>query len=129
MARTRANIKKIAELSGKGLKAGEIASLLNVHRSTVYENLKLSDHENHQIEQFNQELPKHITYAISRIIQKLSIVDLDKMSPYQLVGMVSMLIDKQRLLTGQSTSNQHILFHLVEQACKPVVVPSQQDNI
>jgi len=111
--------QEIVSLKEKGLRNIEIAKLLSIHESTVYDYLKA--HESHElkINHFQTKLPLYLSSIIAKLVSKLSQSNLDKMSPYQLVGMISMLIDKHRLITGQSTSNQAMLFHIVENACKP----------
>jgi len=110
--------EKIKILKGKGLSQREIAKIVDCNPNTVNTVLKLSDSESKSLEAFNRDLPAHLTKVISKLVARFHEIDLDKVSPYQLAGMLSLLIDKQRLLSGQSTSNQQILFHIVEQACK-----------
>jgi len=110
--------EKIKILKGKGLSQREIAKIVDCNPNTVNTVLKLSDSESKSLESFNRDLPAHLTKVISKLVARFHEIDLDKVSPYQLAGMLSLLIDKQRLLSGQSTSNQQVLFHIVEQACK-----------
>ena len=118
MPRIRHNKKQILDLHDKGLSNKEIAEALKITPKTVWDNLKLVDADNEKLAKFNKDLPSHLSKVIARLVAQLNQVDLSKTSPYQLAGMISLLIDKQRLITGQSTSNQALLFHMVEQACK-----------
>lgn len=111
--------EKIKILKRKGLSNREVATLLDVAPSTVGNVLRLSETETKSLEEFNRDLPNHLSKVIAKLVKRFHEIPLDNVSPYQLAGMLSLLIEKQRLLSGQSTSNNAILFHLVSQACAP----------
>lgn len=126
MARTASKKKLVLDLDAKGLTKKEIADALAITPQAVWKHLVNSKADEQKIAQFNKDLPSHLSKVIARLVAQLNQVDLSKTSPYQLAGMISLLIDKQRLITGQSTSNQALLFHMVEQACK-VQPPEPED--
>ena len=115
----RKHLAEIEKLHNKGLSTRQISQLVGITPQSVWSNLQLISAESKNIEQFQVDLPKHLSKIIAKLVNQLHQVDLDKVTPYQLVGMISLLIDKQRLITGQSTSNQAVLFNIVESACKP----------
>lgn len=115
----RKHLTEIEKLHNKGLSTRQISQLVGITPQSVWSNLQLISAESKNIEQFQVDLPKHLSKIIAKLVNQLHQVDLDKVTPYQLVGMISLLIDKQRLITGQSTSNQAVLFNIVESACKP----------
>ena len=115
----RKHLAEIEKLHNKGLSTRQISQLVGITPQSVWSNLQLISAESKNIEQFQIDLPKHLSKIIAKLVNQLHQVDLDKVTPYQLVGMISLLIDKQRLITGQSTSNQAVLFNIVESACKP----------
>jgi len=115
----RKHLAEIEKLHNKGLSTRQISQLVGITPQAVWSNLQLISAESKNIEQFQADLPKHLSKIIAKLVNQLHQVDLDKVTPYQLVGMISLLIDKQRLITGQSTSNQAVLFNIVESACKP----------
>ena len=119
MARTKKHMNEVVELRAKGKTIKEIADKLDISMTTVWTNLQLAEAENKKIQEFNKNLPSYLSKVIARLTDQLISSDISKLSPYQMVGMLSMLIDKQRLLTGQSTSNSAVLFNLVSQACAP----------
>lgn len=64
-----------------------------------------------------QDVEADIQAAIKRrISSKLLDVDLDKASPRDLAVSYGVIFDKNRLQTGQSTSNQSVFFHLVSES-------------
>lgn len=117
----RKHLTEIEKLHNKGLSTRQISQLVGITPQSVWSNLQLISAESKNIEQFQVDLPKHLSKIIAKLVNQLHQVDLDKVTPYQLVGMISLLIDKQRLITGQSTSNQAVLFNIVESACKPTI--------
>jgi len=114
----RIDTDKVVALARKGKSNKDIALATGIHFNTVGTVLKRYELNEKEIQVFDKSKVSILKDLQRRIINSISDDDLVKMNAYQKTTMLGILIDKERLIAGQSTSNQQVLFHIVEQACK-----------
>ena len=126
-ARELIPLKRAFELKAKGLSYQEVADILGVSKSGVYDALEdwkvyLDNPERGEL--FRENEGKILDALSDKIISTLpNDLNIKKgepgwMSPYQRVGMFALLFDKRRLFYGQSTVNMNSLSALVVGAAK-----------
>ena len=79
-----------------------------------------------------QDIEADIQNAVKRRYSShLLDADLSKMSPKDAAMVYGIMYDKNRLQTGQSTSNQSVFFHIVSESDTQdvVILPSQDDDL
>lgn len=97
----------------------QIADKYGVAKQSVHEKLRAFTEQLGDPEELRafQDIEADIQSAVKRrISSKLLTVDLDKASARDLAVTYGVIYDKNRLQTGQSTSNQSVFFHLVSES-------------
>lgn len=97
----------------------QIADKYGVHKSAVHERLQKFEAQLGDPEELRgfQDVEADIQSAIKRrFSSRLLDVDLDKCSPKDLAMVYGITYDKNRLQTGQSTSNQSVFFSVVSES-------------
>ena len=124
----RIDTDKVVALARKGKSNKDIALATGIHFNTVGTVLKRYALNEKEVQLFDKSKVSILKDLQRRIINSISDDDLVKMNAYQKTTMLGILIDKERLIAGQSTSNQQVLFHIVEQACKNKYPGSESDH-
>ena len=106
------DIAKAVKQRAKGLSYQDIATSQGVRKESVYLALKpiLSMQANpEQLEEYRANQANILDSIAARTLQSISNEDMEKASLLQKATTVAVLIDKSRLISGQSTSNSLII--------------------
>jgi hypothetical protein len=98
-------IERIIELRNKKLSPEEIGKILGCSGVNVLQRLKSLIYEVDLIEPFKKNRANIFAFHQNRIIHSISPADLEKAGLRDKVVAAGILYDKERLETGQSTSN------------------------
>ena len=106
------DIPKAVKAKARGQSYAQIAKDQGVHPSTVHQALKpilsmVASPE--QLEEYRREQANILDTIAAKTLQSITDEDYEKASLLQKTTAVAVLIDKSRLISGQSTSNSLII--------------------
>lgn len=124
-------IEELLLLRAKGLSHSQIARVVGCTPSNITKRLQLVD-DPILIEDFKSARADVLAYQQRRVLNHITDDKLKAASAYQLVGMFSLLHERERLERGQSTQNIAALSQVIskvnsEPAPQDVVVPSKSE--
>ena len=106
----------VALLAAHGASPTKICKQTGLHHNTVKKVLQEPSVIATQ-RKIEEQLAEMFADTSRRARQAISDDELDKSSARDLGILAGVCVDKNRLLTGQSTSNLSLLFRIVEEAC------------
>ena len=99
------DVDKAIQLRCKGLSYADIAKHFDVTGESVRERIGGLVNTDFDLEAFKKNRADILSGKQLELLKSLTEDDIKKASPYQKVGMFSLLYDKERLERGESTSN------------------------
>lgn len=110
------HIESIIELAEKNLSYSEIGKILGCSKEAICQRLKRHGYTPTRLKEFKKGRADTFALMQNRIVQSINEADIKKASLLQRVTALAVLYDKERLETGQSTSNISIFEHIVEES-------------
>lgn len=108
---------KIAALSATGMSFRKIAGQVGVSDKTVANVLK-EPAVAADVQEFEKRFARKLDDTAEKILDRISDTDIERAGLRDKCVSIGVLTDKSRLVKGKSTSNQSILFSIVEAACR-----------
>lgn len=96
-------LESIIDLYNKGLNNTEIAKIIGCDRSNISRRIQAVRDELDSLPKFKHHRADILALHQSRLLNSITPNDINKSSPYQRVGMMALLYDKERLERGQLT--------------------------
>ncbi|MGR3218425.1 MAG: helix-turn-helix domain-containing protein [Candidatus Anammoxibacter sp.] len=112
---------KMIELSEKGVSYSDVARILGCSKQTVSARLKKIDYTPQSIKDYRENEANMLSLVRSRIVLSLDADTIQKANLLQRTTSLGILLDKERLITGQSTGNiavKHVFESIIEDSHK-----------